>query len=708
MPTLWSKQVWGYLAVYLAMLVLGRFTTVGVGVSLFWPAAGIAALWILRGRTRPEVASDAVLLFVCSTVVNFVTGAPAVVAIIFGLANAVQALAVRVTYAMLRHRPFWGSLHPRMASSRDLVELAAASAVSAALGSVLGTLGVRLASGAWSWEVTLAWVVRNGCGTFVIGAALLTLQAAYAHRRAPEWRALLTAEPRRHQGLELAVVLTLSTLSVVLVFGELNRLPISFLLIALSAWVGFRFAPVVGSLHSLAVGTAAVLFTLSGAGVFGAIAELTSMAQVAQLFIAVSTLIALMLAFGVAERHALLEQVRVTGARAREQADLLRAVTSVMTDGLVVVDRNMRVLVSNPMAESLAHLAEQGNVVRDPADHGFYYDDGSPVPIEELVRLVAVNGEPVPTRDFLRVDQETGRRAVIAISSVPLKFDGSPVSDLAVVLLHDVTADRSRTRELEAFAGVAAHDLRNPLAAVQSWAMLLHDQLDDLDGDTSQARSSLEHVLGSAHRMQQLIDDLLDYAQAQSAQLRPRPIDLGELVDEVAEVLRSHRAGHDLCIEHGALHRVHADPTLVRQLLVNVLDNAVKYVVPGTSPRVRVSSRTAEEPAGLVEVHVHDNGIGIPEEDRDRVFDSFHRAQHDHAYPGTGLGLAICQRAVERHGGAISTRPGPDGTGTVVVFTLPAAPGDDAGAADGAGQRDRRTTSAEPPPRREGSDTAVS
>ena len=102
-----------------------------------------------------------------------------------------------------------------------------------------------------------------------------------------------------------------------------------------------------------------------------------------------------------------------------------------------------------------------------------------------------------------------------------------------------------------------------------------------------------------------------------------------------------------------------------------MIGNAVKYVAPGTTPRVRI---TSERVGDMLEVRVSDNGIGIPRAERGRIFDSFYRASSSGSYPGTGLGLAICARAVERHGGRISAREGPDGQGTTLIFTLPADP----------------------------------
>ena len=113
---------------------------------------------------------------------------------------------------------------------------------------------------------------------------------------------------------------------------------------------------------------------------------------------------------------------------------------------------------------------------------------------------------------------------------------------------------------------------------------------------------------------------------------------------------------------------VTGDRFLVRQLLDNLLGNAVKYVAPGVRPSVVVVARPVE---GELEVAISDNGIGIPADQRDRIFDSFVRA-HAEGYAGTGLGLAICQRVVDRHGGRIRADEEPGG-GTRISFTLPLA-----------------------------------
>src|SRR6185436_15083712 len=117
---------------------------------------------------------------------------------------------------------------------------------------------------------------------------------------------------------------------------------------------------------------------------------------------------------------------------------------------------------------------------------------------------------------------------------------------------------------------------------------------------------------------------------------------------------------------------VQADPVLVRQLVDNLVGNAIKYTAPGVVPALRISATTT---GGMVTVRIADNGIGIPEGQHDAIFGNFHRAHTTSAYLGTGLGLAICKRIVERHGGDIAAVDDPGG-GSCFIFSLPAAVAD--------------------------------
>jgi signal transduction histidine kinase len=223
---------------------------------------------------------------------------------------------------------------------------------------------------------------------------------------------------------------------------------------------------------------------------------------------------------------------------------------------------------------------------------------------------------------------------------------------------------REREAELEAFAGVAAHDLKAPLTAIAGYTEILtEDHADAFDPTT---RRYMERMAAATRRMRTLIDDLLTYATARDATLHLQPVALAELVDDVLAV-RSATLDEPPHVEVGPLPTVVADPVLLRQVLDNLIGNAVKYVRPGAGAYVSV---TAEPVADGWRVQVTDRGIGIAEPDRDSVFATFHRARGSEGYPGTGLGLAICKRVVDRHHGSIGVAPNPGG-GSRFWFTLP-------------------------------------
>jgi signal transduction histidine kinase len=162
--------------------------------------------------------------------------------------------------------------------------------------------------------------------------------------------------------------------------------------------------------------------------------------------------------------------------------------------------------------------------------------------------------------------------------------------------------------------------------------------------------------------MKSLIEDLLGRATHDST-LQLRRVDVAALAEEVAA---DH--GATAQVKVGDIPDVHADAALVRQLLDNLIANALKFVAPGEEPRVSVSGRRTD--SGTVVVAVADAGIGLPRGAHARIFDQHHRAHA--SYDGRGLGLAICRRIVERHGGSISARDNPGG-GAVFEFTLPAS-----------------------------------
>ncbi|XVV11895.1 sensor histidine kinase [Actinoplanes sp. CA-131856] len=224
---------------------------------------------------------------------------------------------------------------------------------------------------------------------------------------------------------------------------------------------------------------------------------------------------------------------------------------------------------------------------------------------------------------------------------------------------------RRREEELVGFAGVVAHDLRSPLANVIGYADLMAD-LDD-GAMPDKQRRYLTRIQAGAGRMRDLIDDLLAYAMADSTTLRLTEVDLNELVDSiVAERLGSAPPGTK--IDCAPLPTVCGDPSQLRQVLDNLIGNAIKYTPADRTAEITVAATT--QPGGVCRVEVADRGIGIPESQRAEVFNAFTRAEGSEGYPGTGLGLAIVQRIIERHQGTVGVEENPGG-GTRFWFALP-------------------------------------
>lgn len=227
--------------------------------------------------------------------------------------------------------------------------------------------------------------------------------------------------------------------------------------------------------------------------------------------------------------------------------------------------------------------------------------------------------------------------------------------------------------ELEAFAGVVSHDLKNPLGTVAGYVQLL-TYLDPQQRSSAEYQELLAGVTDGVQGMRRLIDDLLEFATAPGARLQLLRVDLDVLVREVVDAhLEMNRLGGggprpDITVE--PLPSVHADRAMLRRVVDNLVDNAIKYTRPGQAARVHVSA--AGHATGWVHVEVADRGIGIPDGRHEAVFAGFHRAHDGEGYPGNGLGLAFCRRIVQRHGGLIGARPNPGG-GTRFWLTLPAS-----------------------------------
>ncbi|MEW5727338.1 MAG: DUF3365 domain-containing protein [Pseudomonadota bacterium] len=258
------------------------------------------------------------------------------------------------------------------------------------------------------------------------------------------------------------------------------------------------------------------------------------------------------------------------------------------------------------------------------------------------------------------------------VNFVGVKEDVTKARHRDEQLLRSLTELNRAHGRLRRFASVAAHDLQEPLRTVISFAQLLYKRHHGRLG--ADADELLAHAMAGAHRMKDQLLGLIRYLELDTGEIPVTDVDLAELA---ATVLRDlglvlGEAGAVACV--GGLPVVRGDPVLLADLLAQLVENAVKFRVPGRPCRLWITAERGDGEWGDGEwtIRVADNGQGVPVENREAVFDIYVRLHPEGRYPGAGVGLALCARIVERHGGSIRLDPPVGEQSTVVAFTLPA------------------------------------
>jgi signal transduction histidine kinase/CHASE1-domain containing sensor protein len=384
--------------------------------------------------------------------------------------------------------------------------------------------------------------------------------------------------------------------------------------------------------------------------------------------------------------------LRLAQRETTRQAALLQTIMDSLSDGVGAVDNSGAFMLHNPAARELLGVHED---VDDPAEwsqyYGLYRPDGvTPYPVDELPLVQALSGQARSQVDMVvrRAGDPVG--TPISVSARPLVSAAGQLG--AVAVFHDLTTHkefqrqlgeravlleqanlelREVNKELEAFSYTVSHDLRAPLRAINAFStFLLRDHTGHLE---AQAVHYLTRVRENAVSMNALIEDLLAFSRTMRQPLHKRPTELSALVQEAwAEVREAGlTAGPEQAddeLRADLLPVVPGDGTLLKQVFLNLLGNALKFRAPGQPVLVVVSSQVDPE-TGEPVITVRDNGIGFDPGHAEKIFGVFQRLHTSAQYEGTGIGLSIVHRIVTRHGGRVWAH-GVTGEGAAFSFTL--------------------------------------
>ena len=343
-----------------------------------------------------------------------------------------------------------------------------------------------------------------------------------------------------------------------------------------------------------------------------------------------------------------------------EVHSLLDATMTGMREGLLVVDKDMRVVASNPAARKLFNptvpaLESQRltELTRNPAIYSAFLD--------------GLKGQE---RSGIKVETHGPERQIFDLRVVPIgKINGNGAADGALGVFFDITRTERLEHVRQEFLSNVSHELRTPLTSIIAFVETLETGATE---DTESCQRFLSIIRKNASRMQGLIDDILELTAIEggNVQLRAAPVDLHELVQGVCDSLDAKAAVQGVTLENKVRPdaTVYADERRLEQMLTNLIDNAIKF------SREHSTVSISHEPGTRDRILVRDNGDGIPAQHLERLFERFYRVDRARSRDmgGTGLGLAIVKHIALLHGGevTVTSELGKGSTFTIHLPTL--------------------------------------
>ena len=384
--------------------------------------------------------------------------------------------------------------------------------------------------------------------------------------------------------------------------------------------------------------------------------------------------------------------LRRSRARAHASAARLSRLADAVPVGIAEVDGDMRVIFANETIGVMLGVSLVGLTLDEIGVRLVDERDGP-----ELEQAMVTTRTGRRARVIIRTRGADGTQRWKVLASAPEmsssgEFIGAYVSLIDITAMKQIEAElaeraaeletaneevRRSNEELEQFAYVASHDLREPLRAIEQPLSLLADRYAANLGPD--AGEWIGFAVDGCHRMQQMIDSLLAYSRVGRLEGELQVVDSRAVMADVITDLSSAIKDADATVRVGALPVLETEPVQLHAVLQNLVSNALKFVPADRSPVVTVD---AQRCGSMWRFTVTDNGIGIAPDQRERIFGMFKRLHSRDKYPGSGIGLSIVKKTVERRGGHIGVEDAPDGPGSRFWFTLPAMASEPAAAAE--------------------------
>jgi PAS domain S-box-containing protein len=352
--------------------------------------------------------------------------------------------------------------------------------------------------------------------------------------------------------------------------------------------------------------------------------------------------------------------------RLRESEARLRSTLDAMLEGCQIIDRDWRYAYVNDVLATQSRRNKEellGHTMME------IYPGIENTDIFIHLRECMENREPHHMESEFALPKGRSHWFELRIEPVPegilvLSLDIAEKKEAEEQLLRRTRELEDANSELQQFAYVASHDLREPLRMVTSFAQSLEKRYKDKLDNT--ANEYIDFMVDGAARMQNLIDDLLLYSRVGTRGVAFEPVDMEKVLQDVLGDLRITIEESKAKVTHDPLPAIEADPTQMMQVMQNLVTNAIKFRRDEEAPAVHVSARREDSEWVF---SVKDNGIGIDQELFGRLFVLFSRLHVQGKYPGTGIGLAVVKRIVQRHGGRVWVESWP-GKGSIFYFTM--------------------------------------